>query len=390
MRNGSADHFFEIETRNSELAAYLASKGLPWRNRHELAYRTRIAATLTVPGSSDSSESVDCRNLRWCARIKPRMIRIIWVAAYRTTGVAIGAAALLVFASASSGLAPGNKVVFLKENEVVSANADGSDQRTLTHDGVPKERPAWSPDGTKIVYLTAPSAESALHPPEALALIHVIASDGRAINVIPVPAAMPDGTPILGMRFVENSGWYNASAVFVSGSENPHYAEYRIFDVASAKLVQVYAGYGFATCASKGEVAYVADPDESNPETVNLQVNGKDLIEISAHSDPSYFQWSGDCDSLAYIEEGDAANLVVLRNNVVEARVPVGAGFDGASIVPADRGFLLKGAGRTKYYDIAKKAFSAELPVGARQKSGDGLVKGLGGTSGNVWTPREK
>ena len=109
------------------------------------------------------------------------------------------------------------------------------------------------------------------------------------------------------MRFVENSGWYSDSAVFVSGSENPHYAEYRIFNVASAKLVQVYAGYGFATCASKGEVAYVADPDESNPKTLHVEVNGKDLIEVSADSDPSYFLWSADCDRLAYIEGGDAA-----------------------------------------------------------------------------------
>ena len=140
---------------------------------------------------------------------------------------------------------------------------------------------------------------------------------------------------------------------FVSGSENPHYAEYRIFNVASAKLVQVYAGYGFATCASKGEVAYVADPDESNPKTLHVEVNGKDLIEVSADSDPSCFQWSADCDRLAYIEGGDAANLVILRKNVVEARVPVGVGFDGASIVPANQGFLLKEAGRTKYYDIS-------------------------------------
>ena len=192
------------------------------------------------------------------------------------------------------------------------------------------------------------------------------------------------------MRFVENSGWYSDSTVFASGSENPHYAEYRIFDVASAKPVEVYAGYGFATCASKGEVAYVADPDEANPEKLHVQVNGKDLSELSAASDPSYFQWSRDCDRLAYIEEGDAANLVVLNENVVEARVPVGADFDGALIVAVGNGFLLKEGGQTKYYDIVKKAFLTDLPRTARQESADELVKGLGGSSGNVWTSREK
>jgi hypothetical protein len=374
----AAVHFRRIPSR--------ASKGPLRRNRHELAYRTRIAATLTVRARAKALTAV---NLRWGGRIKPHMVRIGWMAAYRTTGAAIGAVVLLAFASASSDLAPGTKVVFLKGNEVVSANADGSDQRILTHDGVPKERPVWSPDGTKIVYVTVPSGER-VYPPKALALIHVIAADGEPLKTIPVPAAMPDGTPIEGMRFVEDNGWYNDSAVFVSGSENPHYAEYRIFDVASAKPVEVYAGYGFATCASKGEVAYVADPDEANPEKLHLQVNGNDLIVVSAANDPSYFQWSRDCDRLAYIEEGDAANLVVVNENVVEARVPVGAGFGGALIVPAGKGFLLKEAGRTKYYDVVKKAFSTDLPLNAREESADGLVRDLGGASGNVWTPREK
>ena len=192
------------------------------------------------------------------------------------------AGVIFVFVSVPSDLAPGTKVVFLRENEVVSVNADGSEQKSLTHDGIPKERPVWSPDGEKIAYLT----EDALHTSKTLAQIHVIDADGKSVKVIPVPAATPDGTPIEGMRFVENNGWYSDSAVFVSGSENPHYAEYRIFDVASTELANVYAGYGFATCASQGEVAYVADPDEASPERLHVQVNGKDLIEVSADKSP--------------------------------------------------------------------------------------------------------
>jgi len=114
------------------------------------------------------------------------------------------------------------------------------------------------------------------------------------------------------------------------------------------------------------------------------------LVEPVAYLCDSYFQWSEDCDRLAYIEEGDGAVLVVLRKNVVEARIPVGAGFDGALIVPADQGFLLKEAGQTKYYDIAKKPFLTDLPISVRQESADDLARALGGTSGNVWTPREK
>jgi hypothetical protein len=320
------------------------------------------------------------------------MIRIIYMACCRTTGAALGAAVLFGLASASSDLALGTKVVFLKENEVVSVNADGSEQKGLTHDGVPKERPIWSPDGSKIAYLTA---EDAFHQTRALALIQVIDAGGNPIKTIPVPTAMPDGTPIEGMRGVENNGWYSDSAVFVSGSENPHYAEYRIFDVASAKLVKVYAGYGFATCASQGKVAYVADPDEADPEKLHVQVNGNDLIELPVDRDPRYFSWSWDCDRLAYLEGGGAASLVVLRKNVVEARVKVGAGFDGALIVPTGRGFLLKEAGRTQYYDVTKKVFvtslhdSEGMPVRDPRQNADELVRRLGGTSGNLWSPRE-
>jgi hypothetical protein len=324
------------------------------------------------------------------------MMRMMWMAGCRMTGAALGVVVLFVFASASADLAAGTKVVFLKENEVVSVNADGSEQRTLTHDGVPKERPVWSPDGAKIAYLTALSAEDAFRPPKVLALINVITADGRPVKSIPVLAAMPDGTPILGMRSVEDSGWFSDSAVFVSGSENPHYAEYRIFDVASAKPVKVYAGYGFATCASQGEVAYVADPDEANPEKLDVQVNGRNLIQVPADRDPRYFSWSSDCDRLAYLEGGDAASLVVLRKNVVEARVTVGAGFDGTLIVPTGTGFLLKEAGRTEYYDVTRKALLADphdskaMPATDLPETADDLVRRLGGTSGNQWSAREK
>jgi hypothetical protein len=118
---------------------------------------------------------------------------------------------------------------------------------------------------------------------------------------------------------------------------------------------------GSLTGMSQGKVAYVADPDEAEPERLHVQVNGNDLIELPADRDPRYFRWSWDCDRLAYLEGGDAASLVVLRKNVVEARIPVGAGFDGALIAPAAGGFLLREAGRTKYYDVTKKVFVTDL-----------------------------
>jgi hypothetical protein len=77
-------------------------------------------------------------------------------------------------------------------------------------------------------------------------------------------------------------------------------------------------------------------------------------------------------------------------------RVTVGAGFDGALIVPAGQGFLLKEAGRTQYYDVTKKVFvtslhdSQGMPMRDPHENADELVRRLGGNSGNVWSPREK
>ncbi len=313
--------------------------------------------------------------------------------------IQIGAAILIVAtkAAALSDLTSESKVVFLKGTEVWSVDADGSNQKVLTHDAVPKDRPVWSPDGTKIAYVTASSAQSVSHPPNALALINVIAADGRPVKTIPVPAAMPDGTPILGMRSVEDSGWFSNSAVFVSGSENPHYAEYHIFEVPAGKLVHSYAGYEFATCPSQAEVAFIADSDEANPEKLHVQVNGKDVLEVAADSEPRNFQWSSDCDRLAFLaDDGDVAKLVVLRKNAVEARIPIGAEFSAASLTPVGHWLLLEEVGQTKYYDVSVKAFATAprdfhgMPPANPQRSVDELAKRLGGTSANVWSPKQK
>jgi hypothetical protein len=85
---------------------------------------------------------------------------------------------------------------------------------------------------------------------------------------------------------------------------------------------------------------------------------------------------------------------VVLRKKVVEARVPLGAGFDDALIVPAGKGFLLRTVRHTKYYDLTKKVFVTDLhdlPSGTAsdvRATADELVKRLGGTSTNVWSPK--
>src|SRR5712692_2127380 len=44
------------------------------------------------------------------------------------------------------------KVVFVRDNQIISADADGSNTVKLTSDDTDKEDPKWSPDGHHIVY----------------------------------------------------------------------------------------------------------------------------------------------------------------------------------------------------------------------------------------------
>jgi hypothetical protein len=300
-----------------------------------------------------------------------------------------GMTAVLLLAAITADLPPGSKIVFLKGKELVSANADGSEQRVLIRDGVAKERPKWSPDGMKIAFTTPPVS------PKALAVINVVTGDGKQINQVPVLTELPDGTVVEGMSSVDDSGWFGNSAVYVEGTENPHYGEYRVFDVASAKMIALYGGYGFASCPSQGKVAYVNDPDSDSPTELHVQANGKDLIVVPANQEPRYFAWSTDCERLAYMVGSDAqAKMVILRNQTVEAMVPVGTGFDGANIRAVGGGFLLDEAMKTEFYDVKRKVLVSDLlslPPGTAsvpQVTAEAVAERLGGSAASVWSPK--
>jgi hypothetical protein len=115
---------------------------------------------------------------------------------------------------------------------------------------------------------------------------------------------------------------------------------------------------------------------------------------VSSDSEPRYFRWSSDCDRLAFLaDDDDVAKLVVLRKDAMETRVPIGAEFAAASIIPVGHWFLLEEAGRTKYYDVGSKTLattpqeSGGIAVSNPQRSVSELVRRLGGTSANLWSP---
>lgn len=293
----------------------------------------------------------------------------------------------IAIAVVSSLSQPAGKVVFLVENEVVSAKEDGSDVKALTKDKVKKGQPSWSPDGARISYLIAGNLTSS---PKTHANIVIISAEGEQQRTVPVLATEQDGTMVGGLRFVEESGWYGNNAVFAAGSANPHISEYRVLDLKSAKVLESYFGTGFATCAAKEQVAYVSESSGGRTPGVSIEVNGKPIFTAGDVSIRS-LRWSRKCDRLAFFE-GEGANMrfLVLHGAQVEVNLPwQGIGAEGAVISPSGSSFLLTSESSVAMYDVATRSLLTESPAIEQTKkqntSRAELLRKLGGQSADWW-----
>lgn len=278
-------------------------------------------------------------------------------------------------------------MVFLLENEVVSAKEDGSEINVLTKDKVKKSQPLWSPDGARISYLIAGDLTS---KPKTHANIAIISAAGERQLTVPVLATEENGTIVGGLRFVEESGWFSNNAVFASGSANPHISEYRVLDVKSAKVLESYFGTGFATCAAKEEVAYVTESSGGRTPGVSIEVNSKSVFtsgDVSIRS----LRWSRKCDRLAFFEgEGAGTRFLVLHGSQVEANLPLqGVVAEGAVITAFGSSFLLTGESSTGLYDVATRSLLTESPAIEQAKKQNArraeLLRKLGGQSADWW-----
>jgi dipeptidyl aminopeptidase/acylaminoacyl peptidase len=119
--------------------------------------------------------------------------------------------ALLAAQAVLSGQPTGTtvpKVVFVKGTEIYSASLDGSNITQLTKDGLRKDLPKWSPEGSRIAYMAASS--------NPFGEFTLITSTGKRLARFPL---LSEGER--GMRWIEGLDWLDGNHVVFWGSANP-------------------------------------------------------------------------------------------------------------------------------------------------------------------------
>jgi hypothetical protein len=157
------------------------------------------------------------------------------------------------------------KTLFVRNNELFTLGSDGSVVQ-ITHDGIRKDRPLWSKDGSKIAYLQGIDKRRALAE-----LIVIGAGDWNKLSDILIRPTQ-DGVGE-DMRFIESLEWLTPEHIAASGTINPSTEESLVIDINTGReLMNYYDDAGGVGYSPDGEhVAYVngaphfMPADESEP-----------------------------------------------------------------------------------------------------------------------------
>jgi hypothetical protein len=130
--------------------------------------------------------------------------------------------------------------VFVKNSEVYVVDTAGASPSQITKDGLRKSLPVWSASGRQIAFVRDSGGE-------ALADIAVISPAGEQLRLISFRRA---GSPVTGMRFVEDLEWISEERLAVAGSVNPSTVEYAIVDMTNGTELASYLTDGFTLVGS--------------------------------------------------------------------------------------------------------------------------------------------
>jgi WD40 repeat protein len=219
---------------------------------------------------------------------------------------AIGAMLLILAAPANATFpATGNgRIAFESERdtvgfgEVYTMNADGSDQVRLTNNGVIDDLPAWSPDGTKLTFVSRRDGN---------AEIYTMNADGSAPTRItnnPAhdedPAWSPDGT-----RIAFQSIRDGIEEIYVMNADGTNQTRLTNNSVAD---------YAPAWSPNGSRIAFVTERD-GYPEIYTMNVDGTGETRLTNNfvldEQPN---WSPDGTKIAFTSERDGNYEVYVMN----------------------------------------------------------------------------
>lgn len=225
----------------------------PDGNGHDIAYQLfdvhtqeRLLARITTVGLGD---------LRFGAH---RVADAIYEA---LTGVPGAFSTRIAYVSA---VGEGNSVNY----ELVVADADGFNPRTIVGSPEPLLSPAWSPDGERLAYVSFEQGNSAIWVQEVATGARELVSSGRGING--APAFSPDG------RFL---------AMTLSASGNP---EVYIRDLATGASRQLTSHWAIDTepaFSPDGNHVYFTSDRGGRPQVYRVPARGGDAVRITREGD---------------------------------------------------------------------------------------------------------
>jgi len=287
------------------------------------------------------------------------------------------------------------RVVFVRDQQIYTANEDGSDLRQLTKGGTWKKMPKWSPDGREIAYLTAGDMSV---DPKSHAKIETISADGQHVATVPVLATMADGTEVGGMRWVDSIGWFDDRHVFADGEGlNPHVGEFRTIDIATGKMGGFAEG-GFESCPSKGRVAFFAPafpPDTRLRLRVNVRGDDIDRFVIANWDKlPSIhveLRWTPDCKDAALVDAEPPAALVLVGAERGVRKVPLPDWpFENPALSLVNGMLLIRSKSKALLFDFRGNAVTEAPPalleqLDTERVAREKVVQELKGQSPDWW-----
>jgi len=267
----------------------------------------------------------------------------------------------------------GPKVAYIKNKEVYSSALDGTEVKQLTQDGQAKDFLRWSPDGKSLFYVeyTVPDV------PNLFVTLVRIDDSGKVMKRIPV--IQQSGNEIDNdMRYITEAGWITSKLIYIGGSSN-QYESYESFNVESGAIYDSVAGFSWVTgCPARDKLAHL--DEDSNTDTVKTLTisdlgdthrQDRFTFPIPANLLPYGFQWSLDCERLAFRERNSAekhlpesgmgddkdTELVILHGGSVEARLLVKAPPNSVAVFSLKDRFGVSVDQDTYFlYDLATKS----------------------------------